>query len=157
MEASNSAVPLKLTNSIPQYMDLKSEREFSVLHGNTEYSRTVFTSSNLSKTNINMPCNPPDNNTLIHPVAWKKATWRLGISLTEDNTGNVANVLGTPAAPKIVLRDHPLDKIIQNEELKINGQSFTLSTPYEFSEAFYRFTNTVDDKTNEHFNTKPNG
>ena len=84
--ASLSAVPMKLSNAIPRYMDLKSEREFSVLHGNTDYSRTIHSATNPSATNVNVNCLPPSADSLIHPIAWKKATWELSISLSEDNT-----------------------------------------------------------------------
>ena len=32
-QASLSAVPLSLSNAIPKYFDLKSERSYNVLHG----------------------------------------------------------------------------------------------------------------------------
>jgi len=148
--ASLSAVPMKLSNSIPRYMDLKSEREFSILHGNTDYSRTIHSATNPSSTNVNVNCLPPSADSLIHPIAWKKATWELSISLSEDNTGAVANVLGTAVDPYIALRARPLDQILQNEELKINGNSFAVSRPSDYTNALCRFANSVDDKVNEY-------
>ena len=149
-QASLSAVPLKLTNSIPEWGDLKSEREFSVLHGNTEYSKMKYTPSNLSISNVSVNCSPPSADTMIHPIAWKKATWQLVLSITNGSGGNLTNILGTAAAPLIALRDHPLDQILQNEELKINGNSFSVSQPCDFVDAMYRFANSVDDKVNEY-------
>jgi hypothetical protein len=67
-KASLSAVPLKLSNAIPDYMDLKSEREFTVLHENTEYSRIIHSATNPSATSVNINCVPPSSDLLIHPI-----------------------------------------------------------------------------------------
>src|SRR3989338_1997070 len=98
-EASLSAVPLKLSNAIPDYMDLKSEREFTVLHGNNEYSRTIHSATNPSATSVNINCVPPSSDSLIHPIAWKKATWKLTFNVVNNIGGGldyfVANALSS--------------------------------------------------------------
>lgn len=147
-QASLSAVPMKLSNAIPRYMDLKSEREFSVLHGNTDYSRTIHSANNLSTSNININCFPPSSDTLIHPIAWKKANIRLTFNVANASGGNYE--VATATTSNIVLRSNPLDNIIQTEELKINGNSFSVSNVADVADAMHRFANTVDDKVNEY-------
>ena len=51
-QASLSAVPLSLSNAIPKYFDLKSERSYNVLHGATEHSYGIFRASNPSSSNV---------------------------------------------------------------------------------------------------------
>jgi hypothetical protein len=149
-EASLSAVPLKLSNAIPQYMDLKSEREFNVLHGNTEYSRTVFSATNPTSSGVNINCMPPSSDSLIHPVAWKKATWTQTFVFSNTNDAVADDPFGTKAASKFCLRAHPLDQIITNEDLKINNNTFQQGRPAQYANAFHRFVNKIDDKVNEY-------
>jgi hypothetical protein len=147
-EASLSAVSLKLSNSIPDYMDLKSEREFTVLYGNTEYSRTIHSATNPSATSVNINCVPPSSDSLIHPIAWKKATWTLTFNVANTSSGPV--FVADATTSKIILRANPLENIIQNEDLKINGNSFSVSNVAKLNEPLHRFANSVDDKINEY-------
>ena len=148
-QASLSAVPMKLSNAIPKYMDLKSEREFSVLHGNTDYSRTIHSANNLSTSNININCLPPSSDTLIHPITWKRAKFRLTFNVANASGANYT-VAVADTSSNIIPRLNPLDNIIQTEELKINGNSFSVSNVADVSDAMHRFANSVDDKVNEY-------
>ena len=112
--ASLSAVPMKLANSIPKYMDLETEREFSILHGNTDYSRIIHSTNNLSTANVNINCPPPSANTLIHPIAWKMATIELQFNVA--NASGVNYEAADANSSAVILRSHPLEKIIQTEE-----------------------------------------
>jgi hypothetical protein len=50
-------------------MNLKSEREFNVLHRNTEYSKTVFSATNPTLSGVNINYMPSLSDSLIHSVA----------------------------------------------------------------------------------------
>ena len=149
MQASLAAIPLKLNNAVPRYMDLKSEREFSVLHGNTEFSRTTFKASNPSNSNVNINCYPPGSDSLIHSIAWKKTKIILTIAITNASGGNINNILGA-ANPDLILRAFPLEQLVQTESLVMNSNTFTVSRQAEYSDCFHRFSNVVDDKVNEY-------
>ena len=81
-QASLSAVPLSLSNAIPKYFDLKSDRSYNVLHGATEHSLGIHRASNPSSSNVSVNCPPTSSETLIHLIAWKKCTFRLTITAT---------------------------------------------------------------------------
>ena len=82
MTTSLSAVPLKLNNSVPEYLDLKSERTYNVLHGVTEYSRAIKSASNPNKSGVNINCIPTSRDVLIHPIAYKKAVFELLLNVS---------------------------------------------------------------------------
>jgi len=150
MQASLSAVPLKLQNSVPKYMDLRTEREFSVMHGCTEFSRSTYSQQNPNSTNVNILCNPPGAETLIHPIVWKKATVKFTSVITNTTTNNVVNPYRSAAnKSKLIFRSFPLEQIIQNEEFLINQNSFTVTRMPDYSDCMHRFANSVDDKINE--------
>jgi hypothetical protein len=161
LQASLSSVPLGLKNAIPIAFDLKTERHFEVLHGATEHSLGVHRVSNPNSSSVQVNCHPPSVDTFIDPVMWKrmKGTISMDVVTQRGVSGDAMRLasLGhgaTPAAfaetANIILRDHPLDKIISNEEVKINNVAFNEPDLADYHEAFYRFSNKTDDKINEY-------
>ena len=50
----------------------------------------------------------------------------------------------------MILKAFPIEQIIQTETLTMNNNTFTVSRQTEYSDAFHRFANSVDDKVNEY-------
>lgn len=155
MSRTLTEVPLEIVSSIPEALDLSDNIAYSVFNGAKQFTCRTYEATSYSDSNLTISCNPTSNRDVILPVMYKEIDLEVTATVTNANTGGTSSRFGftvetsaenaAKAGHYLAPRSMPLDKIISNEYITLNGQQFNTSLS-DYEEAFVRFCNTFEDR-----------